>query len=435
MKIQLLSIANNRNNLILKLWNNNDIESMFWQLFAIISFLVLGWLGAKWLGKRASKAQKTDEQPFISPSRIRFLLFPTFSLLGVFLVWLLVSKTYSVPFLDLAILLLSSLVLVRLGASIAHIALKNYPWVLAFESFLTATIWVLSVLYIVGFLPEIIEALDDIVLTVGKSHISVWKILKALCLVAITVLVALWVSGLVEQRLSSAKGMDTSVRLVLMRIIKALLVSVAVLACLPMVGVDFTMLSVFGGALGVGLGFGFQKIAASYISGFILLLDRSLTLGNLVTVGEYRGIVTDISTRYTVLRALSGVEAIVPNELLVSSVVLNETLTDNNAVIHIPVQVSYETDLDIAMDILLKIGQAHTRVLENPGPKVFLLAFADSGIDLRLSVWVGDPQEGTQATISELNLEIWRRFKEAKIQIPFPQREIRILKDNDSELV
>jgi len=193
------------------------------------------------------------------------------------------------------------------------------------------------------------------------------------------------------------------------------------------VGIDLTTLSVFGGALGVGLGFGLQKIASNYVSGFIILLDRSIRIGNMITVDTHGGEVMQITTRYTVLRGMTGVEAIVPNELLISSVVHNETYTNSRVRLALSVQVGYASDLERAMAILTTAAKSHPRVLQDPEPRAFLASFEDNGVKLELGYWISDPQEGTLGTRSELNLMIWREFKAAGIEIPYPQREIRLI--------
>jgi small-conductance mechanosensitive channel len=187
------------------------------------------------------------------------------------------------------------------------------------------------------------------------------------------------------------------------------------------------MLSVFGGALGVGLGFGLQKIASNYVSGFILLLDNSIRIGNVISVGNDRGEVTRITTRYTVLKNQSGVEALVPNELLVGSVVQNESYSDPRVRSALVVQVGYESDLERAMAVMADAARAQPRVLADPAPLVLLRDFADSGINLELGFWVADPEQGVGALRSDINLAIWREFKRAGISIPFPQREVRVI--------
>ncbi len=282
-------------------------------------------------------------------------------------------------------------------------------------------------LHIIGVLPAVIDGLEQISFPVGKVSVNLWMLLQGLMTVMLTVLIALWLAGVVEARLMHTEGLDANLKLVFARLSKALLIILAVSIGLPLVGIDLTALSVFGGALGVGLGLGMQKIAANYVSGFILLLDRSIRMGNLISVGNERGVVSQITTRYTVLKGMSGIESIVPNETLVGAVVQNETFTDPKVRIALPVQVSYATDLEKAMAILVEAARNQPRVMTDPAPGAFVEAFADSGINLQLGFWISDPTEGTLGIRSAINLEIWRRFKEEGIEIPFPQREVRVL--------
>jgi small-conductance mechanosensitive channel len=282
-------------------------------------------------------------------------------------------------------------------------------------------------LHITGLLPEVIDVLESVKFSAGKQKLTLWNVLQGLGAVFIAVFLALWLSSAIEARLHAAEGLDNNLRVVLVRLSKALLILLAVLIGLPMVGIDLTTLSVFGGALGVGLGFGLQKIASNYVSGFILLLDDSIRIGNIITVGADRGEVTRITTRYTVLKNLDGVEALVPNELLVGSVVQNQSYSSPQVRIALPVQVSYDSDLERAMSIMAAAAKAQPRVLADPAPAVLLKAFADSGINLELGFWVGDPELGVGQLRSDINLAIWREFKQAGIAIPFPQHEIRIL--------
>lgn len=214
------------------------------------------------------------------------------------------------------------------------------------------------------------------------------------------------------------------------RLAKAVLSVIALLLSLAMVGIDVTALSVFSGALAVGLGFGLQKIASNYVSGFIILLDRSIRIGNVVAVDALTsGVVTQITTRYTVLRTVTGTDVIIPNEYLVSNIVRNQSFADTQVRIVVPVQVAYSTDLDHAMRLMEEVALQQARVLANPPPKTLLVAFADSGINLELGFWIADPQEGTGIVRSEINLAIWRVFREHGIAIPFPQREVRLISD------
>jgi small-conductance mechanosensitive channel len=203
----------------------------------------------------------------------------------------------------------------------------------------------------------------------------------------------------------------------------------AVLVALPAVGIDLTVLSVFGGALGVGIGFGLQKVASNYISGFIILLDRSVRIGDLVTVDNKYGEVSQINTRYTLLRSMDGTESIVPNETLITQTVVNHSLSKPSVRISLPVQVAYDADLEQAEALMLEAAHDQKRVVfDDPAnlPRVFLKEFADNGILLELSVWIRDPGEGQNNLRSDINWAIWRRFKAAGVEIPFPQRVVHV---------
>jgi len=215
-------------------------------------------------------------------------------------------------------------------------------------------------------------------------------------------------------------------RVVVSRLLKALLAVVAVLVALSLVGIDLTVLSVFGGALGVGLGLGLQRIASNYVSGFIILLDRSLTIGDMITVDKYYGAVSQINTRYTVIKSLDGTETIVPNEMLVSSPVINHSYTDRKVRVAVKVSVAYAADVDRALQVLVDAARSQPRVLAEPAPASFITGFGADGIDLEVGFWIRDPEEGTLAVRSDIARGLLQRFKDENIEIPFPQRDIRI---------
>ena len=243
-------------------------------------------------------------------------------------------------------------------------------------------------------------------------------------------MVALWGASLIERRLLAAQEMDANLREVLARLAKAVLSVVALLLSLSLVGIDVTALSVFSGALAVGLGFGLQKIASNYVSGFIILLDRSIRLGNLVALDDKTtGTVTRITTRYTVLQTLTGTEVIIPNEYLVSNMVRNLSFSDSQVRVTTSVSVAYDTDIERAMELMTAVALQHPRVLKDREPGVQLTQFGDSGLNLELGFWIADPEAGTGNVRSEINLAVLRSFRENSIVIPFPQREVRVLSE------
>ena len=214
----------------------------------------------------------------------------------------------------------------------------------------------------------------------------------------------------------------------LAKFIRAVLIVVAVLIALEQIGFDLTLLTVFGGALGVGIGLGLQKLASNYIAGFTILLDRSIRIGDLVTVDGRTGVVSNATSRYVVVRSGDGVEAIVPNETVVTTTVLNHSYTSPQIRIAVQVQVAYDSDVEKALGLLTEIALREPRVLRDAqAPKSFLVNFGDSGITLELGVWINDPHVGQLDLKSSLNRAILKEFGANGIQIPFPQREIRIV--------
>jgi small-conductance mechanosensitive channel len=317
---------------------------------------------------------------------------------------------------------------VRVAVYVLRRAFKADGPLRYWERAIAWTIWIGLALHITGLLPEAVEVLDNFGFHIGKQRISALTVLQGVLSVAITVVIALWAGRTIEARLLGAHGVDLNLRIVLSKLVKTLLVVIAVLVALPLVGIDVTVLSVFGGAVGVGLGFGLQKIAANYVSGFVILLDRSISPGALVTIEGRYGEVTKLTARYVVVKGMDGTETIIPNETVITSVVVNHSYSDRSVRVDVPIQVSYASDVDRALELMLEAARDHARVLHDPSPAALLKGFADSGIALELYVWVADPEAGTGNLRSDLYRAIWKGFNANDIAIPFPQREIRILR-------
>ena len=330
-------------------------------------------------------------------------------------------------FLAIATPMLIALAVIRI---IGYGLRRLFPaqgWLPASEVWISTAIWGLAILYFLGVLPEMAAALDDLVIPLGKAQVSLLTIVKGVVVVLVTLVLTLWISGLIEQRLALATHLDANLRVVLSKAISAVLIIVGVLIALQEIGFDLTLLTVFGGALGVGIGLGLQKLASNYIAGFTILLDRSIRLGDLITVDNKTGVVTKVTSRYVVVRSGDGLEAIVPNETLVTTTVLNHSYTSNEVRIAITVQVSYDSDIDRALELLHKIALDEPRVLRGThAPAAHLLALGDNGITLELGVWIDDPH--IQGNLrSTLYRAILREFAAHGIRIPFPQRDVRVL--------
>jgi small-conductance mechanosensitive channel len=282
-------------------------------------------------------------------------------------------------------------------------------------------------MHLTGLLPEIVRWLSDVELTMGRHSLSLWVLLSAAFWVAMTLLLALWAGAALEVRLMRAEGLHSSLRVVFARLGRAGLLTAAVLIVLPLMGVDLTVLSVFGGALGVGIGFGLQKIASNYISGFIILLDHSVKIGDIVTIEKHSGLLNKMTARYVVVRGADGTEALIPNETVITSTVINHSYSDTRVCVTLPVQIGYNSDPEVATRLLIEAARAQPRTLETPEPRVLITSFGDNGINLELGVWIRDPELGGGALRSDIYYAIWRSFKANGIEIPFPQREVRLL--------
>jgi small-conductance mechanosensitive channel len=282
-------------------------------------------------------------------------------------------------------------------------------------------------LYITGMWPDLLDFLNDTVVPLGRNKISLEAILQGAVSVAVLLMLALWAGAALEERLMKMDGLHSSLRVVMARMGRAVLILVSVLVSLSLVGIDLTVLSVFGGALGVGLGLGLQKIASNYVSGFIILLDRSLTIGNMISVGSSSGRVTHINTRYTVLQGFDGGETIVPNEMLVSGVVLNSSLSNSMSSASATVSVGYESDVEQVQALMAAAAASVTRVSKIKPPSASLVNFGASGLDMKVGFWVDDVENGTGGVVNDVNLAIWKSFKKHGISIPFPQSEVRLI--------
>ena len=286
-----------------------------------------------------------------------------------------------------------------------------------------------------GILTDIIQYLDTTVIPIGGGSMTVWKLLVAIVSVLLTLGVANWLASLVNQMVEGLENMSENIKVVLKRVVTVIFMVLAVIIALGTVGIDLTILSVFGGAVGVGLGFGLQKIASNYISGFIILLDKSIKIGDLVTVGGFKGRVTEINTRFTVVRNNDGVENIVPNESFVTSAVLNHSYTESTSVQYIDISVAYDADVERALAIMLEEGmRARPRIDTGRRGWAYLDTFGDSGINLRLGFWVKDPVNGVAGLKTAISLAILKRFAEEGIEVPYNQLEVNLRKVDVGEI-
>jgi small-conductance mechanosensitive channel len=338
-----------------------------------------------------------------------------------------------ITILDAAARLIGVYVVVRVAVLLFAASLGNKSWMQHWENRVTLFIWLAIAAEYLGWLDPIINTLDSIGVAAGKSRITLWSILKLLFTLTLFVLVAAWISRWVERRLKKLNTLAPSTRIGIAKFANAFLIALSILMGLNAAGVDLTALTVLTGAIGLGLGFGLQSIAANFVSGFVLLMDRSIKPGDVISLSgqsgtstENFGWVQELRGRYVVVRDRDGVEMLVPNQQLISNAVINWSYTDPRIRLKLPIRVSYRDDPELALQILLTACKGQARVLHEPAPVSRLMHFSDSGIELELRFWISDPQEGVNNVRSEVNRAIWRLFKEHKITIPVAQHDVRV---------
>lgn len=315
---------------------------------------------------------------------------------------------------------------IRLSTALVREALPRGRFERHTENFLSSLFWLAFVTWAIELDDFMIDWMSSISFRVGRSRLDLTMILSGLLWVSIIMIGALWISRAVERRLMRLSELDLNLRIVFSKLARTLMIVAAVLIALPIVGIDLTVLSVFGGALGVGLGFGLQKIASSYVSGFIILLDRSIRIGDRLMVGDRIGYVTRITSRFVVLKGLDGSEALIPNDTMIANTVINQSYSDKKIWNSVKVDVAYGTDLERAL-ALIEQAARHPRVQDDPGPKGFVTQFGASAIGLEVGFWVLDPENGFMGLKSDIHLAIWRLFEQNGIKMPFPQCEVTLL--------
>ena len=413
-------------------WLNSINQSaILLQIGIVLVSLIVASLASRQLGRKilGVGAQQPSQPGFkrLTFSTVRRILFPlTASLLVLVSLGILVMLEQPVKLLNIAISLLLSLAGIRLVVFFLRKGFTATPLLKAWENIISTLIWVVVALYLLDWLPAVTKAMDSFAFKVGASRISVLSIFNFIVLSAVLFTLAMWLSNYVERRVRASKHLNASLQVGLAKFLKFFLIALAILVALDAVGINLTALTVFGGALGVGLGFGLQRITSNFISGFILLFDRSIKPGDVISIGDKFGWVQELRARYIVVMDRDGVETLIPNENLVTTDVINWSYSNPNVRLKIPVSISYGDDPEKALGLLSDAANNCKRVLQDPPPAARLMEFGDNGIHLELRIWISDPQNGITNVRSDLNLAIWRLFKQAGITIPFPQRDVHV---------
>ncbi|MFM8898460.1 MAG: mechanosensitive ion channel family protein [Burkholderiales bacterium] len=323
-----------------------------------------------------------------------------------------------------AIPILMSLAVIRLSVRVMHASFPTSRTVQLLERTVSWMAWAAVISWVTGILPLLLKAMEDVTWKMGATRMDLRTLLEGLLTAGLMLVLALWVASIIERRLLRGEVEDLSLRKIVVNIVRAVLLFVGLLLGLSAVGIDLTALSVLGGAIGVGLGFGLQKIAANYVSGFVILAERSLRIGDTVKVDGFEGRISDIRTRYTVIRALNGREAILPNEMLITARVENSSLADPKVSLTTAVQIAYGSDLPAVQQALIDAVAKVDRVLADPAPAVLLNEFAADGLGLNILFWISDPENGQANVRSDVNLAVLATLKTLGVQIPYPQRVV-----------
>jgi small-conductance mechanosensitive channel len=359
------------------------------------------------------------------------------SFLGLVLIlglrWLFTEFELPTALIDIALDLATVLVLVRIGVHVLSVSLGPNSWIRTWELRLTVVIWAAISFQVLGWFGGIERTLDSIDLIPGKAQFSLWSLLKGIVVIAGFLIVTSLIARTIERRVMKLEGIAISTRIGISKFSTFALLALGVLLGVNASGVDLTALTVLTGAVGLGLGFGLQSIASNFVSGFVLLLDKSIKPGDVIsftgttgTSSENFGWVQELRGRYIVVRDRDGVETLVPNQNLMTNSVINWSYSDQRVRIRLPVHISFQDDPELALQVLVDAAANHPRILKDPGPVSRLMSFENFGMRVEVRFWIRDPMNGVNNVRSDVNREIWRLFKKHGITIPVQQHDVRL---------
>ena len=396
-------------------------EVWFWQVGIAIVAVALGWSIARATFHRVkpSARWKFGEGDF---ERVAY---PALAWVFLVLGRAALERHQPVALLEIFSTALLAWIAIRLAVYVLGHVLPKGEFLRKAIRFVAWVAWIAVILHVTGLLPGVIQILDEIGFagTRSQQRYSLWLLLQGAVALVLALTVAFWLARITEGRVMAEQSVDMSTRVVVSKLVRIGAALAAILIALPMVGIDITALSIFGGALGVGLGFGLQKIAANYVSGFIVLLDRSLRIGDTVQIGDRKGEVKEIASRYTVIRGGDGIESIVPNEKLITEVVNHHTNRDKEVTVVLAVSVSFDADVDRACELLEQIAHSEPRVMPAPAPAARVKSLGDFGVNLELTAWMGDLAAGEADLRSRLFRLVLKAFQAEGIAIAYRRRE------------
>ena len=412
---------------LVQFWEN---ASQFWttpsariQAFALLLSVTLAWITSKSLKPTVLRVTHDPSRPAWIERSVRILanlLLPLCLLLfSLFLRGIL--DRFSLSSIDLLnpfVHATTAWLIYRLVAGLTH----NRFWlrvvaVLAFG---------MAALQSFGLLEPTFAFLGSVSFAVGKSQLSILDLVNGIFIL----LFLLWMSSLVgsagESRIRQLPNLPPSLQVLLAKVVRVLLIFISFLIAMSTIGLDLSSFALLGGAIGVGIGFGLQKVVSNLVSGLILLLDRSIKPGDVIEIDNTYGWINSLRARYASIITRDGKEHLIPNEDLITNRVVNWSFSDKNIRVRVPVGISYDADPRVAMELCVDAARSSGRVLNDPEPRCLMTGFGDNSVNLELRFWINDPSNGVGNARSEVLLSIWDRFKEAGISIPFPQRDLHI---------
>jgi small-conductance mechanosensitive channel len=401
----------------------------WWQIGVVVLAIGFSWFAARALGRYLESAGRTgaESPPAVVSTlsrRIAFLVFLGAVAVGAGAVLDSVGLPYGL--VSIIAILALTLAAVRLLIDVLKRVLRPGPLLAASEHLITWIAWLLVAMYLLDWIQPVAAALDGVEIPLGEQGFSLLDALQAVLTMIIFLMAGAYLGTIATRGLMSSSQISIGLRVGIAKFVRLILLLIAALLGLNAVGIDLAALAVFGGALGIGLGFGLQRIAANFVSGFILVGDRSIRQGDVITIGDRFGVVKELRARYIVVRDRDGVDTLIPNENVISMEVVNWSYGDRSIRLKLPVQISYQDDPRVALSLLLEAASRHPRVIKDPAPASRIMSFADNGIALELRFWIRDPEDGINNVRSDLHLEIWDLFAAAGITIPYPQRDLRL---------
>jgi small-conductance mechanosensitive channel len=407
-------------NVLLAPWLQTEVQPLLLKELALLGIaLLLSWLISYQLSRFA-----TQTSVLFGRGVIDGVLFPMAALALAYVAQVVFLKHQTPMLFKLAIPVLLSLALIRLSARVLMAVFPVSPLAQLTERLISWLAWGVAVLWITDLLPLVAQELAQIKLSFGKVRLDLRTLLEGVLSCGLVLMLSLWLSATIEQRLLSQAVSDLSMRKVAANLLRAVLLLVGLLFALSAVGVDLTALSVLGGAFGVGLGLGLQKLAANYVSGFVVLVERSVRIGDYIKVDGLEGRVTDIKTRYTLLRDPSGRESIIPNEMLLTQRVDNLSLSDPQIAVNCTYPLGVDVDIEQVLSLLSLAALQSERVLRDPPPHAFLSKVESAGLEFTLVSWVSDPEAGYLKTRSQINTAVVQALRQAGIELPKAPQQV-----------